>query len=230
MPPSPCSAAATASWSLNGRRPVADDLAAFVALAGDQQHIAAAAAPRPRGGSPRGGRRSRPRPGAAARIAARIVAGSSLRGLSSVTITLSAFCAAIAPISGRLPASRSPPAPNTTIRLALHIGPQRLERLRQRVGLVRVVDEDRRAVALADQIEPALRALQRSQRSKHRAGLAAGRDRKAGRDQRILDLERADQRQPQRIASCRRARASAAGRSRRSRSRSAGCRRPCGRP
>ena len=43
--------------------------------------------------------------------------------------------------------SRSPPAPNTTTSLPLGVGPQRLERLRQRVRLVRVVDEDRRAVA-----------------------------------------------------------------------------------
>jgi len=40
---------------------------------------------------------------AAARIAARIAAGFSLRGLSSVTITASAFSVAIAPMIGRLP-------------------------------------------------------------------------------------------------------------------------------
>ena len=79
------------------------------------------------------------------------------------------------------------------------VGPQRLERLRQRVGLVGVVDEDRRAVALADQFEPALGALERLERGEHRAGIAAGGDRKARRDQRVLDLERADQRQPHAI-------------------------------
>ena len=44
-----------------------------------------------------------------------IASGSSERGLSEVTIATSASRAAIAPISGRLPRSRSPPAPNTAI-------------------------------------------------------------------------------------------------------------------
>ena len=42
-----------------------------------------------------------------------IAAGSSERGLSSVTMTRSASLAAISPICGRLPASRSPPQPKT---------------------------------------------------------------------------------------------------------------------
>ena len=54
-------------------------------------------------------------PGAPARIAARIAAGFSERGLSSVTMTTSAARAAIAPIIGRLPGSRSPPQPKTTM-------------------------------------------------------------------------------------------------------------------
>ena len=41
------------------QRPVADDLAGFMALAGDQQHVARLQRRRPRCGSPRGGRRSR---------------------------------------------------------------------------------------------------------------------------------------------------------------------------
>ena len=44
-----------------------------------------------------------------------IASGSSERGLSEVTIATSASRAAISPISGRLPRSRSPPAPNTAI-------------------------------------------------------------------------------------------------------------------
>ena len=52
---------------------------------------------------------------APARMAARIVAGSSVRGLSSVITSTSASRAAISPIIGRLPGSRSPPAPITTI-------------------------------------------------------------------------------------------------------------------
>src|SRR5438552_1915239 len=46
---------------------------------------------------------------------ARIRAGSSLRGLSSVTITTSESAVATLPISGLLPWSRSPPAPKTMI-------------------------------------------------------------------------------------------------------------------
>ena len=60
--------------------------------------------------------------GAAAMIAARIFAGSSLRGLSSVTMTTSDRRVATAPISGRLPWSRSPPAPNTVMSRRAAIG------------------------------------------------------------------------------------------------------------
>ena len=73
-----------------------------------------AAARRPRSGSPRRGRRSRSPRARRRSTAARIAAGSSVRGLSSVTKTTSAAAAAAAPISGRLPRSRSPPAPKTT--------------------------------------------------------------------------------------------------------------------
>ena len=54
-------------------------------------------------------------PGMPARISPMIASGSSERGLSEVTIATSASRAAISPISGRLPRSRSPPAPNTAI-------------------------------------------------------------------------------------------------------------------
>ncbi len=92
----------------------ADDLALLVALAGDHQHVAGAQT-RP---APAAIAASRPadlqRARAAGQHAARMVAGSSLRGLSSVTMARSARRAAASPISGRLPGSRSPPAPNTT--------------------------------------------------------------------------------------------------------------------
>ena len=52
---------------------------------------------------------------APARISSMIARGSSLRGLSDVTIARSASSAATAPISGRLPRSRSPPQPKTQI-------------------------------------------------------------------------------------------------------------------
>ena len=54
--------------------------------------------------------------GSAFKISPRIVAGFSLRGLSSVTMARSALAMATLPISGRLPLSRSPPQPNTTTR------------------------------------------------------------------------------------------------------------------
>lgn len=94
-----------------GQHPVSDDLAGLVPLARHQQHV-------PGFEAVHGGSDGPPRsaistaPGAAARMDARMVEGGSERGLSSVTITTSAFSAAMAPISGRLPLSLSPPQPN----------------------------------------------------------------------------------------------------------------------
>ena len=79
--------------------------------------------------------------------------------------------------------------------LAFRIRPQRLQCLGQRVRLVRVVDEHRRAVALADALQPALGAFELLDAGENLFGVAAGADGKAGGDQRILDLEFADQRQ-----------------------------------
>ena len=87
--------------------------------------------------------------------------------------------------------------------LPRRIGPQRLQRLGERVGLVGVVDEDRRAVALAGEVEPALGALEPFERGEHRARLAAGGDREPGGGERVLDLEAADQRQPHACSRCR---------------------------
>ena len=72
------------------QRAVADDLAGFMALAGDQQHVAGRkrrdrAADRLAAVADLASRRRAP-----ARIAARIAPGFSLRGLSSVTMTRSA--------------------------------------------------------------------------------------------------------------------------------------------
>src|SRR5262249_47044265 len=82
--------------------------------------------------------------------------------------------------------------------LALRIGPQRLQRLRQRIGLVRIIDEDRRAVVLADTLQPSLGAFEMFEARKHGVRLAPGGYGKPRRHQRILDLEGADQRQFQR--------------------------------
>ncbi len=74
-------------------------------------------------------------------------------------------------------------------------GPQRVERLGERVGLVRVVDEDRRAAAGPDQLKPALGADQVFERREYLGGIGAGRDGEASCNQCIFDLKFADQRQ-----------------------------------
>ena len=50
-----------------------------------------------------------------ASTSSRIRSGSSVRGLSDVAMAMSASRTAISPIGARLPRSRSPPAPNTTM-------------------------------------------------------------------------------------------------------------------
>ena len=98
--------------------------------------------------SPRAGRRPRVAPGAPARMSRRIAAGSSLRGLSSVTITRSASRAADrAHFRRACRWSRSPPAPNTMISRPLACGRSAVDRRFERVGRVRIVDIDRRAGA-----------------------------------------------------------------------------------
>ncbi len=190
----PPSAAATAVVVGERQYPVADDLAGFVALAGDQQHVA--------GLQLRDGVADRlaavadlDGAGRRARIAARIAAGFSLRGLSSVTMTRSAFSAAIAPMSGRLPGSRSPPAPNTTTsRPVAHTAAARPAPWRAR----RACGRNRQ------------RSARRRARRRARAGPSRPRafpaprtpppDRSPSRsqargDKRVRDLEGADQRQ-----------------------------------
>ena len=99
----------------------ADLLAGLVALAGHHDGVAGAGQRdrqrdrRAGGRRPRAPRRARPGPSRRRRAPPpRIAAGSSLRGLSSVTTSTSASRAAISPMIGRLPGSRSPPAPITT--------------------------------------------------------------------------------------------------------------------
>ena len=132
--PPPASAAATASWSLNGKHLFADDLAGFMALAGDQQHVAAAqlgdrgadrlaaVADLDRAGrSLRGWRRgSRP--------------AVSLRGLSSVTIdAVGLLRPRSAPSSGACPdrdrrRSRTPRRGGRSRRAAARRAPWRARR------------------------------------------------------------------------------------------------------
>ena len=77
-------------------------------------------------------------------------------------------------------------------------GPQRRERLLQRVGLVGVIDEHRRAGLVADALEPARRAFEPLQRGEDGVGVASRREAEPGGDERVGDLEIAGQRQAQR--------------------------------
>src|SRR5207248_1154782 len=76
-----------------------------------------------------------------------------------------------------------------------YVRAQRLQRLGECIRLMRVINEDRRAISLADQLQPALGPLEPGERKEGGSGLAAGGDSEAGRDQRVLDLKRAGQRQ-----------------------------------
>jgi len=127
-------------------------------------------------------------------MAARIDSGSSLRGLSSVTIAMSAPRAAISPISGRLPRSRSPPQPNTRINRPLTSGRSvaRTFRARRAYG---VIDENRRAEARAHALQPPWRALQFFQGREDARGLGPALDGEARRDERIGGLKGAGERQ-----------------------------------
>jgi hypothetical protein len=93
------------------QRLVADDLIGLMTLAGDDQDIAGSERA-DRGADRLGAIADLPRVPAAGQDL-RADTGSSLRGLSSVTMTSSASRSAISPICGRLPLSRSPPQPNT---------------------------------------------------------------------------------------------------------------------
>ena len=145
------SARRATSRSSNGWTDAGDLLAGLVALAGDQHGVARPGRPRWPRRSPRPGRRSRrPRPAAPparparrSSMARRIAAGSSERGLSSVTISRSASRAATSPMSGRLPRSRSPPQPSTMISRPRGERAQRPQRAVDRRRLVAVVDDAR---------------------------------------------------------------------------------------
>ncbi len=81
--------------------------------------------------------------------------------------------------------------------LAPRVGPHRDQDLFERIGFVRIVDEDRRPVLLAHQFQPSLRAFELFERGERLGRVGSGADGEAGGDQRVLDLEFADQRQPQ---------------------------------
>ena len=158
------------------QRPIADDLAGFMAFAGDHQRVARAEhrdrgadrlaavadlARARRGGENGGADRRRI-------LGARIVVGDDRRRRrrGSRSRPSSAACRR----RGRRRSRRRRSAGLRTK------GRKRRERLLQRVGLVGVVDEDRRAVLVADPLEPARRAFERLQRGEHRLGIASRRE------------------------------------------------------
>ena len=183
-----------------------------------------------RRGSPPRGRRSRWRPCASARIAARmpggVLAARIVVGDDDAVGGLGGDAAHDRPLAGVAVAAGA----EHDDELAGRIGPQRLERLLQRVGLVRVIDEDRRAIALAGEFEAALGAFELSPARRRRA--------RARRRWRCISPRRARRcapgsRRPKAASRCSRVRhapASRAARSRRWRRRRGGCRRRSRRP
>ncbi len=122
-----------------------------------------------------------------------IAAGSSVRGLSDVTIARSASRAAISPIIGRLPRSRSPPQPNTTISRRGGHRAHRRDGALQPVGRVRVVDDAQHAAIVGDLLEaPRDRDVRGAARD--RVGVQPARDRHADGDRQVLEVVVADQR------------------------------------
>ena len=190
------------------QHPFADDLAGFMALAGDQQHVAALQLRDRRRGSPRARSPISIAPGAAGRIAARIAAGSSLRGLSSVTMTRSAFSrrdrAHHRPLAGVAVAAAAEHH-DEPARARRAAAPRAPWRARRACGRSRRRSA-RRCCSPTSSSRP-LAPLSCASAANTRRRLAAGRDGKAGRDQRVLDLEGADQRQAHRVVAARHARA-----------------------
>ncbi len=129
-------------------------------------------------------------------LAANVAPASSLRGLSSVTITSSARRAAIAPISGRLPLSRSPPQPNTTRKLVRRYADAAPQHRFQRIRRMGIIDIDGRAACgKGDFLQTPRRALEFRERRKNRSR-PYRQVRWQGRgDQRIRRLEVAGERQ-----------------------------------
>ena len=82
-------------------------------------------------------------------LAARVVVGETMSSASS---------AATRPISGRLPASRSPPQPNTTRSSPAAMQARRLQRLGERIGSVRVIDDGERRAGRGRRTSPCARS------------------------------------------------------------------------
>ena len=133
-----------------------------------------------------------------ARICAMIAPGSSVRGLSSVTITTSAAASAIAPISGRLPGSRSPPQPNTQNSRPRACARAASSTLPSASGRVRVVDEHQRLRAAAERLHAPRRRDAQRQRGQRLLQRHVPAEQHAEHGQQVLGVELADQPRAQR--------------------------------
>ena len=141
------------------------------------------------------GRRSRCAPGQAARMAARMAAGSSLRGLSSVTMARSASRARGRAHQRTLAAVAVAAGAEHHVQPARRVRAQRGQQPLQRVRRVGVIDIDGGAVRQRAPPVPSARARRASRGSRSSASAVAGRHRQPGRQQRVVGLEPAGQRQ-----------------------------------
>ncbi len=133
-------------------------------------------------------------------ISAMIASGSSLRGLSLVTIARSAFAVAARPMSGRLARSRSPPAPSTTINRPCVSDRAARSTFSTLVGRVGVVDHHEEPLPHLDRLDAA--GYPTHGRDRVRRDAVVDPERPSGRErgQRVLDVERPAQRRADRHA------------------------------
>jgi hypothetical protein len=130
-----------------------------------------------------------------------IASGSSLRGLSLVTIAKSACASTTAPMRGRLVLSRFPPQPKTTMSRAGFRSRQRLDDIEQRVVGVRVVDENANCRCPGTAWSRPGTAARRPARGRSGAHIRHSHRPGSGNcRERIVDVECADQRQAHEVA------------------------------
>ena len=122
-----------------------------------------------------------------------IAAGSSLRGLSEVTIARSARSAAIRPISGRFAAVAVAAAAEDAEHAAGRQVARGAQHVLERAGLVRVVDDDGERLALVDGLEAAGDALDAGHALGDRLVGDVEQQRDGDRAEDVLDVEAAAQ-------------------------------------